>query len=349
MVWAFVFFSVLLVSFIATRAVIALNISDNPDAARKLHKHVTPTSGGIAIILAVGIGIAVAVRLGVLEMNQPLVWALVVSLIGGILGLLDDIFVLAAKLKLAVMLGAVIVFVMVGARIEAIQLTATLAIPLGPAAGALGTILWLLVLVNTINFMDGSNGMALGCAAIGLLGLCGLVVLQQSTAAHFTDYAIVGWIGSAACFGFLFWNSALGKVFAGDSGALFVGLLSGTLGVLAVTAGVQPLSVAMCFLPMLVDVILTVMSRLRRRENVLTPHSHHAYQTAIRFGATHGQIARRYWLNTLFCCICAIGAQNKSGWNITAVAFLILTFALVLFHRKVFALARVKTVAENTH
>ena len=211
------------------------------------------------------------------------------------------------------MLAIVSGFAIFGARIETLEIAPQLTLNLGPILGGLGTVLWLLVLVNTVNFMDGANGMAIGCAAIGLLGLCGLILLHNRAAQVALHFAVLGWIGAAACSGFLYWNAAKGRVFAGDAGALFVGLFCGTFGVLAVVAGVSAFSVALCFLPMLVDVIITIILRLRRRENILTPHSHHAYQGAIRHGASHLRMSSMYWLLTLICCAAALFALAIGG------------------------------------
>jgi UDP-GlcNAc:undecaprenyl-phosphate/decaprenyl-phosphate GlcNAc-1-phosphate transferase len=344
MFWILAFILVLIVALVATRAVMGLGISDSPDAARKNHQIVTPTSGGIAIMIAVWLGVWFAHWQGVLALTQPVVIALLVSSTAGILGLLDDIFVLGAKTKLAAMLVLVGLFVVFGARIERFELTGQIALSLGPIIGGLGTILWLLVMVNTVNFMDGANGMAMGCAGIGLLGLTALIVFGRSQ--PFEGFAIIGWIGFAACLGFLYWNALRGKVFAGDSGALFVGLLCATFGILAVNTGISPVSVAMCFLPMLVDVILTIIGRVKRAENVLLPHSRHAYQNMIRHGSSHLRVSSRYWLHSLICCIGAIAMQGKGEGTHTLIAFGVLTLALALFYYRVFAQIRANRAAE---
>jgi UDP-GlcNAc:undecaprenyl-phosphate/decaprenyl-phosphate GlcNAc-1-phosphate transferase len=346
--WFLAFFIAAFVALLATRAMIAVGISDNPDEARKLHKKVTPTSGGVGIIAGVFAGIGCAAASDALPLDQKMLVALGVSLIGGTLGLLDDIYALGPKRKLAVMLFSVSAFVMFGARIESLTLAPNLVVNLGPIVGALGTIFWLLVLVNTVNFMDGANGLSMGCSGIGLFWLCALIVLQNGVARNFEAFAILGWIGSAACLGFLYWNAANGKVFAGDSGALFVGLFCGTLGVLAVVAGINPLSVATCFLPMLVDVILTVVLRLKRKENVLTAHAQHAYQLAIRHGATHLATSARYWMYSGFCGIAAVVAQHKGGFAPLGI-FLIFLMLMILAYAKLFMEIKAKQAAELSH
>jgi UDP-GlcNAc:undecaprenyl-phosphate/decaprenyl-phosphate GlcNAc-1-phosphate transferase len=312
--WLLAFFIAALVSLIATRIVIAIGISDLPNEARKLHTKVTPTSGGLGIIAGVGAGTIVFFSARQVPISFQLVACLILAMLGGILGFVDDIKALGGKPKLLVMLAITAIFVTFGGRIETFEVTPEIIVPLGLVMGGIGTMFWLLVIVNTTNFMDGANGMAMGCSGIGLFGLCGLNIAHMAGGYPGGDYAILALIGAGSCAGFLFWNATKGAVFAGDSGALFIGLLSGSLGTLAVDDGVNPLCVALCFLPMLVDVILTVAKRLRRRQNVLLAHSDHAYQAAIKAGASHIYTSGRYWLASFFCIVMAFAAQGKGGW-----------------------------------
>jgi UDP-GlcNAc:undecaprenyl-phosphate/decaprenyl-phosphate GlcNAc-1-phosphate transferase len=307
--WLYAFLVSCFVASAATWIMIRVSISDSPDAARKLHAKVTPTSGGIGIIAGTIAGLGFLGSRGALAMDPILFGCVGISCIGGLLGLLDDIFVLGPKRKLSVMLVITMAFAVFFARIDVLTLTPEIAIPLGAVLGGIGTVFWLLVMVNTVNFMDGANGLSMGCSAIGLACLSGLLIVTGHN-----PTALLGLVGCAACIGFLVWNAFSGSIFAGDSGALFVGLLCGTLGAWAVTLGVHPLAVAMCFLPSLVDVILTVLLRTIRRQNILQPHCEHAYQRIIRAGISHFKIARFYWLRTLFCGVLAIGSQLLGGY-----------------------------------
>jgi UDP-GlcNAc:undecaprenyl-phosphate/decaprenyl-phosphate GlcNAc-1-phosphate transferase len=320
--WLYAFFVSALTALVATWLMILVRIPDNPDAARKLHRRVTPTSGGVGIMAGSLAGLGFLSFWGALPDDGALIACLALGLIGGLLGLLDDIFVLGAKMKLFILTSAAFAFVILSVRVETLALVPSLTIPLGPIIGGMGTIFWLLVMVNTVNFMDGANGLSIGCSAIGLLCLSGLMGISGSQ-----EVAILSWVVAAACVGFLAWNAFTGSIFAGDSGALFVGLICGSVGGWCVSLGVNPLMVAMCFLPLLVDVILTVVLRLARRQNVLEPHSEHAYQRLIRAGLSHFGAARFYWLRSLFCGLLAMWAQNRGGW-IPLGVFLLLLFVL---------------------
>jgi UDP-N-acetylmuramyl pentapeptide phosphotransferase/UDP-N-acetylglucosamine-1-phosphate transferase len=142
-----------------------------------------------------------------------------------------------------------------------------------------------------------------------------------------TNIAIVGsyvQICALASCGFLYWNVNGGRIFAGDAGALFVGLAIGALGVWAAIWEVNPLSVATCFLPLLADSILTIVWRARQKANLLKPHADHVYQLAIRAGRSHLQVAAPYWLATGLCGAVALLA------TIGGVIWISLGFGLCL-------------------
>lgn len=312
--WLLAFSIAFVVALGVARLVIQLGIADLPDEDRKNHKIVTPTSGGLGILAGVICACAYAGALQELRFSVEIFAVILLAVAGGLLGLADDIKALGSKRKLALMAVGAAAFVAWGARIETLELFPDYKIPLGTVIGGLGTIFWLLVMVNTTNFMDGANGMAMGCAGFGLLGLAALNVVSQGNGQAAGDFGIVAWSGFAACLGFLVWNAWKGAIFAGDCGALFVGYLCGSLGVVAVRDGIHPLSVAMCFLPMLTDVILTIVRRLRRGDNVLSAHSQHAYQRAIRAGAGHLYTSSRYWAQTALTIVCALIAEYQGGW-----------------------------------
>jgi UDP-GlcNAc:undecaprenyl-phosphate/decaprenyl-phosphate GlcNAc-1-phosphate transferase len=328
-VWLTVFVIALVVGFVATRIMIGVAIGDTPDADRKLHTKTTPTSGGVGIMA--GCIAAFGYLLTTQDFDSGLstqTLCLGLALIGGILGLLDDVYVLGAKLKLAFMVLATALFSASFLHIDVLTLAPNFSVPLGPILGTIGTVFWILVLVNTVNFMDGANGLSMGCSAIGLLGLAVLLGSQAGAQTAFLSF-----IGATACLGFLFWNAGRGAIFAGDAGALFVGLLSAALGAFGVTLGVHPLSVALCFLPLLVDAILTVVWRIKHKENILTPHARHAYQRAIRAGASHSYTAQRYWLQSAFCVFTAWLGNTQGGYQPILYFVILLTGLCILYYR----------------
>jgi len=148
--------------------------------------------------------------------------------------------------------------------------------PIATWLGIGGTALWFFVFMNATNFMDGSNGLAMGTLAI----MVGGVSIHLYGHDQFQDLSVLGILMVAAILGFLFWNLQ-GKLYAGDAGSLFGGAVFASLGIYAAQDGNIwfPATLA---LPFLVDVFMTLIWRAQRGHNLLTPHRHHAYQLFIR-------------------------------------------------------------------
>jgi UDP-GlcNAc:undecaprenyl-phosphate/decaprenyl-phosphate GlcNAc-1-phosphate transferase len=295
-------------SLLATRIMIQIGVPDVPDFRRKQHRLPNPTAGGVGILA----GILVAALWGWLSTPALVqvhdLFYLVAPVCGAILGLVDDIKDLNAKLKLAVMVAlAGGIGHLVPVRAIAFGGETVIALPL--IVAVCGSMLWVLVITNAINFMDGSNGMAMGCSAITCLAFGVLLANAGGHSAHDLQKAggLLHWITSAALLGFLPWNVWRGRIFAGDTGSLAIGLLISSLGLaLAAWARVPVWAVGLCVLPMLTDVILTVVWRISKRHDLTKGHRHHAYQILLRTGLSHVQVAALYWCLTALCCATAI-------------------------------------------
>jgi UDP-N-acetylmuramyl pentapeptide phosphotransferase/UDP-N-acetylglucosamine-1-phosphate transferase len=284
------------------------------DAPRARSSHATPTvtSGGLAILAAAALGLAVFGQLAPEGRTDLARVALAFGFAGalGLLGALDDLFDLGARPKLLLQAAASAVFAGLVARIETLPLGFGLAADLGVVAGVLGTGLWLVVATNAVNFMDGANGLAGGCVAIALaaLGAAGLIHGQPAVGA-------AALVAAAAIAGFLPWNLPARRLFQGDVGALFTGFLVAALAVVGATA--QPdraLSVYLvpfALTPFLTDVLLTLAVRARRGRSLFEAHRDHLYQLWLtRTGGSHAALALRAWVITALYA----GAGLASEW-----------------------------------
>ncbi|OYX31619.1 MAG: hypothetical protein B7Y99_09840 [Caulobacterales bacterium 32-69-10] len=261
--------------------------------ARGSHTEPTVTSGGLAIMVGASLGLLL---FGLLTRNGPVVGlsatAMTLGFAGalGLFGALDDLVDLGAKGKLIAQAVIGLLFTLVVHRVEALPLGFGLDLPVGAVAGALGTVLWLVVATNAVNFMDGANGLAAGSLAIVLAALGAAALIQGEAAVSAAAFA-----GAAAQAGFLPWNLPGRKLFQGDAGALFSGFLAAGLAVVA--AG--PVSVyfaPLALTPFLVDVLLTLAVRARRGQSLFQAHRDHLYQLWLRrTGASHAALAVRVW------------------------------------------------------
>jgi UDP-GlcNAc:undecaprenyl-phosphate/decaprenyl-phosphate GlcNAc-1-phosphate transferase len=319
------------VSCFATGVMVKVAIPDVPDYRRKQHRLPNPTAGGVGIMLgaifaallpylviyaawhATGAQVyEIVIAKGVAGEKAYDLLFLIAPVCVAILGFVDDKRDLSARFKLMVLI-ALAFGVSLWRPVTFISIGANMWIHLPFVVGVAGSILWVLVVTNCVNFMDGSNGMAMGCSALVLAAFG--VMLDNTDGMR--DFEVVGAGGAlhfivlGAIIGFLPWNIIGGRIFAGDTGALSVGLFLASLGLaLAGGARVPIWAVALCLLPMLTDVILTVAWRALRRENVTQAHRSHAYQILLQTGLSHFQVGLIYWTLTAICCLLAVWASN---------------------------------------
>jgi UDP-GlcNAc:undecaprenyl-phosphate GlcNAc-1-phosphate transferase len=293
---------------LGTRAMLVGGISDKPDEVRKAHDLVVPTAGGIGMALGTGVAVLLVLafpnseldyRNGSAGHNAALV--VLLSAFGASLGLADDIWKLASRLKFVLLAAASLTFAAFGAHANALPITNTIALSLGPIGAIIGTALWIFTVANTVNFTDGANGLSMGSTAIGLATLGLLCLIHGEPVIALLALCIAGSLA-----GSLVLNFPKGRLFAGDAGALFAGLAVGGVGAVAASIDVAPWAIALCFLPQLADVLLTLAWRLSKRRNLLASHRDHMFQIGLRAGVSHGRIAALYWVLTAHCCVCAV-------------------------------------------
>ena len=289
---------------------------------RSAHSGVIPTSGGLGIIGGLGLALcAVALIFPTLEIE--LGFASVISLMFaiGLLGLIDDQLTLGPKLKFGIMI------VICAAAVRVIGPPQTFpgfegAIDIPYWVGFSGAMLWLFVVMNIVNFMDGANGMiglSLSVAFISLLAL-GLVT-------HSVDVTLLSALLLMALLGFLPYNlRRKAQIFCGDVGALSLGF-GFAICVLFLVDG-RPdanfhLVGPVLILPFLVDTILTILRRITKRENILKAHNQHLYQRFIRGGSGHLTVSFLYAILALLCANLTLLGVTR-GWFNTPEVFLIL-------------------------
>lgn len=318
------------------RILIRIAPRDNPDNGRKQQRFAVPTSGGTAIVLALCLAsLGLSLYQGFIA-NRPIVFAPLMHqdfiaitafcLYALCLGAWDDRQALPVKPRLMITGFLLVLLTAFGPSVTAIFVPfLTSATPVPIVIAVLGTALWIFVIMNGVNFIDGSNGLAMGLLAIMLGGLA----LRFHNAPDLYTPGLV-WLCAlsiAAILGFLYWNLQ-GKLYAGDAGALFGGTWFACLAVLAAQDG-NIWFVATLGLPILVDVFLTLIWRLRHKQNLLQPHRHHAYQLLSRAGWGHIQIALLYWAIAFVCAGLALIAAHSGPLQSFAV-FMILLISLSL-------------------
>ncbi len=295
------FFAAFVLALLLGLLVVRCGPVDAP-RARGLHSNPTPTSGGMAVITATAIPLAVILWTWRSQIPGPGQDGLLLFGFAALMGLsggIDDVFGLPARARLLFQIALCLVFALFY-RVTSLSFGFGLSVPVWPPLGLLGSAAWLLLGINAINFMDGSNGLAVGTQSIALIVIAGLALAVAPAAplAWYLGVPLVVWVCAAgAQLGFLPLNLPLNRVFQGDSGALFGGAL-----VTGACLQVKTYSIASVWLggyllaPLFVDVVLTLIVRARRRQNLLRPHKEHLYQLWLQHrDPSHGKLALRVW------------------------------------------------------
>jgi UDP-GlcNAc:undecaprenyl-phosphate GlcNAc-1-phosphate transferase len=258
----------------------------DPPTERGAHRRPTPTSGGVAIMGAVGLGLLIYPVAG--TMGPRLAATLALALVMGVIGALDDLFDIGAKTKLLLQAALALVFATFVAHVEVLPLGFGLNLPLGPVVGIAGVALWIVVATNAVNFMDGANGVAPGAQ------VCLFAAMAAASWARQPLVAEASMAAALACAGFLPWNLR-GRLFQGDAGALFCGFLLAGLAILSTAPSARPgLSLyfgPLILLPFLTDVLLTLAVRARRGQSLLQAHRDHLYQLWLRQDSQPSHVA----------------------------------------------------------
>lgn len=300
---------------------------------RSLHASPTPRGGGIGILAGTGAVFLFASGQPVpLEGAAPLL-AFTAAMTA--LGLADDLYALAGRLKLALM-GLLCLMAAGWTGVpETMAVSQNTALPLPVWIALPGAALFLFVAVNAANFMDGSDGMLASALIPAGLGLAAAGLATGVLAASLAGVAVAGGLA-----GFLVLNRPPAQVFAGDAGSLCAGALyaGGALAMavegLAVALWLAPLFI----LPFLADVLLTLAKRAAGGRLSLEAHREHAYQRLVAAGWSHGQVALAYNALAAACVIAGLMAlQGPDGavfWVFWGAA-MVLSGLYALVHRRV--------------
>ena len=192
-------------------AAIRFGIVDRPDGRLKTQREPVPYLGGLAIYLAFLLALALTLRFSEHVLGILLAGSIVV-----ILGLIDDLGQLGPWIKLAGQLVAVGVLIKSGIYIQLTFLPPVVAVAL--------SVLWLLAVTNAFNLIDIMDGLSAGNACVASLILLVVADLDGGVTAATLLAALAG-----ACLGFLRYNFAPARIYMGDAGSMFLGLLLGAL------------------------------------------------------------------------------------------------------------------------
>jgi UDP-GlcNAc:undecaprenyl-phosphate GlcNAc-1-phosphate transferase len=323
---------------------IRLGAMDAPNLSRKTQTEPVPYLGGVAIALGISLITLGAVFVGAEnfagENNDQLqdlaLTVLLPALVLGAMGLFDDLRSLSPWPRLIVqtVVGTIVAFVIVE--------NGTIGTPFGNGgADSSGswintavTIFWIVGICNSINFFDNLDGAASGAVAIAALGV--FVIAFDRGQELVSALSIVT---AGATIGFLMWNKSPAKIYMGDAGALFLGIII-SVATIRLNPGITPtwhsLAIPLMLLAVpLLDTCVAVFSRLVRGLSPLTGGKDHLSHRLVRAGLTRPMAAISLWSASGVCALFALGIYFfadslgsvlitvfAAGWLLALVLFL---------------------------
>ena len=270
---------------------ISKKIYDLPNAAHKTHKEPVPYLGGVAIIIGVTVvSYAAAIYK---QFNKDdfllLTSVLVPAIVLGLIGLWDDLRNLRPGPRLAIqtVAGIFTAYILISQD--------TVGNPTGSQTlDAIITVIWIVGICNSINFFDNVDGGAAGTVAISSLGLFYLTFQNQQF-----FIAALSSVTAGATIGFLLWNKSPARIYMGDAGALFLGVLIATL-----TIRLQPdtdalwksLATPILLLAVpIIDTTTVVISRIRRGVSPLQGGHDHLSHRLVKEGIPRRRVVLLLW------------------------------------------------------
>ena len=291
-----------LLTFVFRRLAARMSFVAEPDE-RHLHHHAIPYGGGPAMFLAFLAAMIVADHVGHLSgifqgSSEPLGVVLGAAVILGV-GLLDDAREISAPAKVAGQVLAAMFLVFLGATMFWLKIPLAGTVVLSPDLTPLITALWVIGITNAINLIDGLDGLAAGIVAIasGALSVYGVRLVELGVLQSSNLGPLIAVITCGVCIGFLPHNFNPARVFMGDAGALFLGLLmaAATMEIGGRTEGVSGQTYffyAPLFLPLFIlgvpiaDMAFAYVRRMAKGTSIDTPDNDHVHHRLVRLG--HG-------------------------------------------------------------
>jgi UDP-GlcNAc:undecaprenyl-phosphate GlcNAc-1-phosphate transferase len=317
---------------------IRLGAMDVPNLARKTQAEPIPYLGGVAIALGISIITLGAIFVGAEnfagENNDQLkdlaLTVLLPALVLGAMGLFDDLRSLSPwpRLITQTAIGSIVAFVIVE--------NGTIGTPFGNSTlNTAVSIVWIVGICNSINFFDNLDGAASGAVAIAALGVFFVAFDRGQELVSALSVVTAG-----ATIGFLMWNKSPAKIYMGDAGALFLGIII-SVATIRLNPGITPtwqslaIPVMLLAVPLL-DTCVAVFSRLARGLSPLTGGKDHLSHRLVRAGLSRRVAAVTLWSASGVSALFALGTYQyaeKLGPALIGLFAGTWVLALILFLR----------------
>ena len=275
---------------------------DVPKDKRRMHDHPIPRLGGLAIF----IGFVVS-ALFFAQVDKQLQGILLGScLIVGV-GVVDDSHPLGAGIKFILQIVAALIAIWHGVVIQ------TIANPLPFIGGDYWdfglmavpiTVIWIVAVTNSVNLIDGLDGLADGVSTIAALTMLIIALLMENLEMAVLCAALVG-----ACVGFIPYNRNPAKIFMGDTGATFLGYMLATVSVTGLFKLYAMISFIVPFIILgfpIFDTASAFTRRILKGQNPMKADRSHTHHKLIDMGMNQKQAVATLYMVASMLGLCAV-------------------------------------------
>lgn len=303
--------------------------------ARGMHSKPMPLAGGISIVLGFLITVAfIAPSIKNLE-TKHLIGLIVGGAVITIVGLLDDIYDLPAKLKLFFQILAALIVVFTGTTIQAISWPwAPYGVILLGSLSNVITIIWIIGVTNAVNLIDGLDGLATGVSSIAALCLMFISILHGESTAVLLTAALAG-----ACLGFLPHNFSPATIYMGDTGSTFLGF---TLSVISIQGLIKSYTAITIIIAVLIlglpifDTFFAILRRIANGKPVMQADRGHLHHRLVDRGYSHKRaVLTLYGISGGFGIAGILIAMNDIDLALLIIGLIIAVWVLDIIARKI--------------
>ncbi len=293
----------------------------------KRHKKPVPLLGGVVLFASVWLTVFVGIFLfpdTFKEFSDMIIYIFFGALMILLVGLSDDLKPLSAWIQLLAQIGAGLLLFLGGVDVEFLT-TPFGAVDLGNYSVII-TIVWVVMLTNAINLIDGLDGLATG---VSLIGAVTMLVIGQLYQIGGILVFLLGLIGFFVVF--LFYNRYPAKIFLGDSGSLQIGYY---FAVFSLLFPLKSFTVSALYLPLLalgvplLEVISSFTRRLMSGKNIMKADRRHLFHYLALFGLSPSRVVLVFYVLAIVYGMCAVAMYF---WDRVIVFSLLVFFMVVIF------------------
>ena len=312
------------------KAAIKLGLVDRPNN-RKIHKSPIPRVGGVALFLGSLIG-----ALPFLKENSATLGVLLASAFIFVIGLIDDLIDLKPRVKLAAQIIACFVLFMFGVKINIVTdfIAGQGFVSLGLLTYPL-TLLWIIGLTNTVNLVDGVDGLAGGIVFIALSTLLTvrLMIPQVQDPALMRNVLVISASTMGVLLAFLKYNVFPASIFMGDSGAYFLAFYGRAFCGGGAKVLFVPLIVPLIAFGLPVfDVIFAILRRFFKKVPIFQADKEHLHHRLLNRGFTQRETTRFLWMVSScfgFVAVLVADIPHRGIQAVSGVCLVIMMFLCV--------------------